>query len=612
MTAFDRFAARFAGFTETFEDVVWSTPLFFLLLGTGLVFTVATRFVQWRVLTHGIACIRGKFDRPEDTGHINHFQALSAALSATIGLGNIAGVALAVQLGGPGAVFWMWVVGLFGMALKFAECSLSVMFRDVRDVPDPGAPALTEADAEERTLEYAGEPPPGPGAVPRARGEVRGGPMWYVWKGLAERLRARGNPLWMLFAVLAVVYALVVAVASFGGGNMFQGWNVGNILHENFGVPNTISASVISFAVALVIIGGIRRIGHVAARLVPFMCILYVGGSLVVIVMHADEVPRLLGMIFKHAFTPLAGGGAFVGVSAWAAFGLGMKRALFSNEAGQGSAAIAHAAARTEEPVREGVVAGIGPFVDTIVICTMTALVILISGVWNRPPIGHVAATDGSLIEVTVRTDQMPQEDGEAYLAELFDGQRLAIHIERRHGREPVAQEGRIVGLNASKPERYGDLTSIALTLDGLEASERAEVHRVAPGQPVFLAIEGADMTRFAFDTILRGFGRYIVTIAVCLFAFSTMISWSYYGEKGTEFLFGPRAVLPYKFMFVIAVFLGTVLPKFSTVYDFSDALAGLTVFCNLPAVLVLGPTLVMAARWYFRRLDAGQMQRTR
>lgn len=596
-------------FTETLDAIVWSTPLFFLLLGTGLIFTVATKFVQWRILTHGLDCVRGKFDRPGDTGHINHFQALSAALSATIGLGNIAGVALAVQLGGPGAVFWMWVVGLFGMALKFAECSLSVMFRDVRDVPDPGAPALTEADAEDRTLEYEGEPKPRAGLVPRARGEVRGGPMWYTWKGIALRLRERGNPLWMLFGALAVVYAFVIAFASFGGGNMFQAWNVGNILEENFHVPRLATGLTISFFVSLVIIGGIRRIGQVASKLVPFMCVVYFLGCLAVIVMHLDQVPGQLALIFKHAFTPAAESGAFAGVTVWLAFGLGMKRALFSNEAGQGSAAIAHAAARTEEPVREGIVAGIGPFIDTLVICTMTALVILISGTWNRPPVGHVVAVDNETIHVAAHHEGVSDILGAQILAELKDGQRLVVHVAREQGVEPTRQEGVIVNFDGQRPENYGAMTSIELSLKKLSDEDLAHVEDVKIGQPVFLRLQGADMTRFAFDSIFRGFGRYVVSIAVCLFAFSTMISWSYYGEKGTEFLLGPRAILPYKFIFVLATFTGTVLERFSTVYNFSDALVGLSAYCNLPAVLVLGPVLIVAARSYFKRLDAGEMR---
>ena len=362
-------------FANNLVNWVWGPWLFFMLLGCGLLFSIRAKFVQWRIMTHGLSCIRGDFDKPGDTGHINHFQALCAALSATIGLGNIAGVAVAVSLGGPGAVFWMWVVGLFGMALKFMECTLAVMFRDVRDVPDPSAPALVEADAESRALEYPGGTAPEAGTQAQARGEVRGGPMWYIQKALVEPLRKRGSFLWFPFKVLAVMFAISAMLNSFGGGNMFQGWNVADMLSKHFSVPQYLSAVVVSALVAMVIIGGIKRIGNVASKLVPFMCVIYVGGALYVILMHAGEVPQYLAMIVKHAFTPMAETGACAGVSVWIAFSWGLVRACFSNEAGEGSAAMAHAAAKTEEPIREGVVAGIGPFVDTLIICTMSALV---------------------------------------------------------------------------------------------------------------------------------------------------------------------------------------------------------------------------------------------
>ncbi|MGB2987309.1 MAG: alanine:cation symporter family protein, partial [Phycisphaerae bacterium] len=271
--------------TDTMAGWVWSVPLFFLLLGCGFAFSVFSKFVQWRILTHGYACIRGHYDKPDDTGHINHFQALCAALSATIGLGNIAGVALAVSIGGPGAIFWMWIIGLFGMALKFMECSLAVMFRDVRDVPDPSAPALMEADAEQRTLEYKSEPRASaravsprrlkPAAPSRARGEVRGGPMWYMQKALVEPLKERGNVLWVIFKVLAILFAISTMLNSFGGGNMFQGWNVSTMLGKHFlhfkplGLdPRHVAAVLFSALVAMVIIGGIKRIGQVASKLV--------------------------------------------------------------------------------------------------------------------------------------------------------------------------------------------------------------------------------------------------------------------------------------------------------------------------------------------------------
>lgn len=596
-------------FCEDLVGWIWSTPLFFLLLGAGLIFSIVTKFVQYRIISHGVACIRGLYDRPEDTGHISHFQALSAALSATIGLGNIAGVAVAVTLGGPGAVFWMWLVGLFGMTLKFVECSLAVMFRDVRDVPDPSAPALIEADAEDRTLEYPGEPAPGPGARVRGRGEVRGGPMWYIHKALVEPLRARGNGLWVLFRVLAVLFAAATVLNSFGSGNMFQGWNVSNVLEANFHVSKYISAPLVAGLVALVIIGGIRRIGQVAAKLVPFMCILYVLSALYIIVIHADEVAEMLALIIRSAFTPIAEAGAFTGASVWIAFEWGLRRACFSNEAGEGSAAMAHAAARTEEPIREGVVAGIGPLVDTLIICTMSAMVLLMTRTYDRPAIGTVESIEDQRVVVTPN-HELSENMASAYTREVLPGAGVGVYVYREAGEE-TEQVKYVVKEMLADGEGWDRVRSLVLT-ETTEDNTDENRALLALGQPVHLDMDGAEMTRFAFDTAMPGFGLFVVTVGVCLFAFSTMISWSYYGEKGAEYLLGPGAILPYKFIFVIFVFLGMVLPEFSLIYDFSDATVGLMVMCNVPAILILSPYVIRAARSYFERLDSGRMPRTR
>ncbi len=595
-------------FAADMVDWVWSVYLFLLLLGCGLAFSIISKFVQWRIMTHGYSCIRGHYDRPGDTGHINHFQALCAALSATIGLGNIAGVAVAVSLGGPGAVFWMWVVGVFGMALKFMECTLAVMFRDVRDIPDPSAPALTAADAEQRTLEYDGEEPPAPGAETRARGEVRGGPMWYMQKALVEPLRERGNGLWVVFKVLAVLFAVSTVLNSFGGGNMFQGWNVSDQLERHFAIRRELGAVLFSCLVAIVIIGGIRRIGEVASKLVPFMCVVYVLGALYVIVAHAGEVPKYISMIVTSAFTPTAETGACGGVIVWIAFKQGLRRACFSNEAGEGSAAMAHAAAKTDEPVREGVVAGIGPFVDTILICTMTALVLLTSGAWDRPAVGLIASIDGDTALVQ-RGAAIPENMEALYLerVRVDAGKSLGVQVVREMGKQLETVAAPISEIERGEGEGWAALQTVSLDLSKLKEGDR---EKVAVGQHVHLDMDGAEMTGFAFDITLRGFGKYMVTIAVCLFGFSTMISWSYYGEKGAEYLMGPRAILPYKFLFVIFVFLGMVLPKFQTVYDFSDATTGLMVLWNLPAVLILSPVVIRAAKSYFNRLDRGEMPR--
>lgn len=601
-------------FAKAFGGWVWSVPLFLLLLGCGLTFSVASKLVQWRILTHGYSCIRGHYDRPGDTGHINHFQALCAALSATIGLGNIAGVAVAVTMGGPGAVFWMWVVGFFGMALKFMECTLAVMYRDVRDVPDPSAPDLVEADAEAGTLQYEGGQPPAPGAPQRARGEVRGGPMWYMQKALVEPLRERGNVLWILFKALAICFAFATMLNSFGGGNIFQGWNVADTLHSYFNVPVYVSATVVSALVAMVIIGGIRRIGHVAATLVPFMCVVYVSGALYVVAVNLTDVPHYLGLIVERAFTPAAEAGGFAGATVWIAFSQGLRRACFSNEAGEGSAAMAHAAARTEEPIREGVVAGIGPFIDTLIICTLSTLVLLMSGAWNRPAVGTVVSVTAETVVVQC-ADELPAEMEDLYLDRVQPNGNCALAIYTVRGDSAALETVTVpvAAVDRSEEEAgWTGLRTITLDLTELENPDPEQIARISAGQPVHLAMEGARLTAFAFDTAILGFGKYIVTLGVCLFAFSTMISWSYYGEKGAEFLLGPRAILPYKFIFVVFVFLGMVIEKFATAVDFSDATTGLMVLCNLPVVLILSPIVMRAAKDYFRRLDGGEMPRLR
>ena len=594
-----------SGLTKAFVDTVWSTPLFLLLLGCGLIYTVRTKFIQWRVLTHGLDCVRGKYDDPSDPGAISHFQALCAALSATVGLGNIAGVAVAISLGGPGAVFWMWVVGLFGMALKFAECSLAVMYRQVRDVPDPSAPALIEADAESRTLEYKGERPPNADAKERARGEVRGGPMWYMQLALVEPLKARGNGFWIVFKILAVLFAISTMLNSFGGGNMFQGWNVSNVLKSNFDVPVFLSATVVSILVAMVIIGGIKRIGQVASKLVPIMCVVYVLGASYIILAHVTEIPRYLSLIVTSAFRTTDASGSFVGVGMWVAFTWGLKRACFSNEAGEGSAAIAHAAAKTNEPIREGVVAGMGPMIDTLIICTMSALVLLMTGIWNRPEVGTVASVNGDRIEVAINHEIDGRLES-AYSAELCKKPNLAVHLSRDAGEAPKELSIPIGSIENGDDANWDTVTMLVLDASTLADEERAELKAVTVGMPVHLALDGAEMMRFAFDTKAYGLGKWIISIGVCLFAFSTMVSWSYYGEKGAEYLFGPGAILPYKFIFVVFVFLGMVLEKFQVVYDFSDCTTGMMVLCNLPVVLILMPKLLAASKDYFKRLDEG------
>lgn len=420
-----------------------------LVLG-GMFFTLRYSFVNVRLFRHGIDCVRGKFDDPDDPGEISHFRALTSALSATVGLGNIAGVAVAIAAGGPGAIFWMWLVAFFGMSLKFSSCALAQMYRQIG--PD---------------------------------GHVLGGPMVYLRDGIREhypRLGWLGSALGLLFAVLTIL-------ASFGGGNMFQGKMSFEIARSVIPALDTVPgmAWIVGFTfaalVGLVIIGGIRRIGEVTGRMVPTMCAFYVAICFVIIAANATHVPSLFVDIFRQAFSPEAAFGGFIGVLVQ-----GTRRAAFSNEAGLGSASIAHAAARTDEPIREGAVAMLGPFIDTIVVCTMTALAILITGVHD-------------------------------------------------------------------------------------------------PGAQMSWA-DGAILTARAFGT-LHSAAPYLLVVAVVVFAYSTMISWSYYGERATEFLFGRAGILPYRIVYVFFVALGPVL-RVDDVLDFSDMMLLSMAFPNVLGMLLL------------------------
>ena len=295
----------FYDFLGAVADVIWHEYALYVVLATGVLITLRTKFCQYRALTHGVAVTRGKYDAADDPGAISHFQALSAALSATVGLGNIGGVAVAIAVGGPGAVFWMWVIGVIGMALKSYEVTLSMLFRNTDDPENP-----------------------------------HGGPMWVVDRVLGERgLPGVGKALGTLFCVTLLVSAVT-------GGNMFQAFNVATVTREAFGMPGWGTGLILSVAVGLVIIGGIRRIGSVAGALVPFMCVLYLVAAVGVVLFHIERIPEIIGLIFSSAFRGSEAGGAFLGGSFGHAFVWGMKRALFSSEAGQGSSPIAHCAAR--------------------------------------------------------------------------------------------------------------------------------------------------------------------------------------------------------------------------------------------------------------------------
>jgi len=449
-------------------------PFIVLWLVLGAVFfTLRFTFINVRAFAHAISVTRGRYDDPNDPGEVSHFQALSSALSATVGLGNIAGVAVAVGMGGPGAVFWMILAGVLGMSSKFAECSLGQLYREV----DP-------------------------------TGKVSGGPMRYLAKGLGELGQGRTRQVLTWGGKgLAVLFAIMCIGGSLGGGNMFQAnqsaAQMGEII-PFFGSDQgrLVYGLLLAVLVGVVIIGGIRRIGAVAGFVVPIMCGVYLVAGTVILTMHADRLGWAILEILREAFTPEAGFGGLAGVLM-----MGFRRAAFSNEAGIGSASIAHSAAATDEPIREGIVALLEPFIDTVVVCTMTALVVVVTGAYQR--------------------------------------------------------EG----------------------------------------------LEGIGMASWAFASVLGWFPK-VLSFAAFMFAFSTMISWSYYGERCWTFLFGAGngISLIYRVIFLVAVVLGSIL-NLGSVIDFSDLMVLGMAFPNILGVVLLSGKVRRALDDYWSRYKSGQMQ---
>lgn len=509
----------FYGLMDRVNGIVWGPAMIVLLVGTGIYLTLRLRFVQIRYFKHALLCISGKFDNPEEQGDITHFQALCAALSATIGTGNIAGVATAIALGGPGAVFWMWVTALVGMATKFTCCSLALRYRAIH-----------------------------------ADGSASGGPMYYLQNGLHQK--------W-----LGVLFALFAGLASFGIGCAVQSNSVVDglltVLPDSWQqdripadvgliggtlVVKPIMGLFLAFMVWVVIVGGIKRIAHVAEKIVPLMCVVYTLGAIVVLLSHFDRIPGALAQIFQYAFTPVAAGGGFFGVVLARTIEKGVARGVFSNEAGLGSAPMAHAAAKTHEMIREGFVAMLGPFIDTIVICSMTALVILCMGSW-----------------------QVKSESGELLYGP--GGQGLPMMVEL-HGKSV-----QVIGTIDAESQPFLD----------------------SAGEPYRLPT-GANLTATAFEAGLPRFGSWIVAFGLVFFAYSTMISWSYYGDRCFEYLLGPRAILPYRYLFCVFVLVGTV-SGLDLIWLIADNLNALMAVPNLIALLGLGGVVVHESRDYLRRM---------
>ncbi len=433
------------------SSLVWGPVMLAFLLGVGIFLMIGLKAFPWRYTLRAFALL-WKTRESGQEGEISPFQALMTSLSATIGTGNIAGVATAIALGGPGAVFWMWVTALFGMATKYAEALLAVKYREVD-----------------------------------ALGHHVGGPMYYIKNGLGEKWH------W-----LAAVFAFLGAIAAFGIGNMVQANSVADAVESLFHIPVWQTGAVMTVLTAAVILGGLERIAEVASKLVPAMAIAYISGALFVIITHIDQVPGALVLIVSSAFTETAAVGGFAGTAVWAAIRFGVARGVFSNEAGLGSAPIAHAAAKTNNPVQQGMVAMLGTFIDTLIVCTMTALVIVMTDVWSS---------------------------GET----------------------------------------------------------------------------GAALSTLAFNAAMPGWGGYIVVLGLVVFAFTTILGWSYYGERCAEYLFGVKVIWPYRVIWLCAIPVGA-MGKLGIIWLMADVMNGLMAIPNLLALGLLSPVIFKMTQDYLKR----------
>lgn len=520
------------------------------LLGTGMLFTFRLGFIQIRRFGHGVGVATGRYDDPDEPGDVSHFQALTTALSATVGIGNIAGVAIAIHWGGPGALFWMWMTAFFGMALKYAEVTMAQEYRVV-EFQDQDAKAW--------------------------EGSVSGGPMYYIEKGLGWK-------------PVAIFFALALICTSFLTGNAVQANTVSDTVAKTFGVPAWMTGIVTATIVAGVILGGIKRIGKVTGILAPLMAGIYVSGALVILIMNAGEIAPTFGLIFSEAFNPtagVAGGGvgAVLVTMMW-----GVKRGLFSNEAGQGSAPIAHAAAKTDEPVSEGVVALLEPFIDTLVICTMTGLVIMITGVWTERVTTQIEL-GGDLTWVDM-------ENGQVFMTSAPD------LVEFQNGAQTAPTDVKLGWHEAPVDKLFLDeamTLPFSGTIDpkaGTIIDDEGSAHESLWGGAVE---NGAPLTKMAFEKGLGSIGGYIVLLSVLLFGISTAISWSYYGDRCANYIWGAKAILPFKMAFVSMHFVGAVL-NLTTVWALGDIALGLVTFPNLVALVVLSGSVVKITDSYFER----------
>lgn len=499
----------FGNFLDSLDGMLGSAFWFpYVLLGVGLFFTIYLKFPQVMYFKHAWKVVSGKYDKKDSEGDTTHFQALATALSGTVGTGNIGGVALAISIGGPAALFWMWMTAFFGMTTKFVEVTLSHKYR-----------------------------------VKAEDGTMAGGPMYYMDRRL--------NMKW-----LAVLFAIATVISSFGTGSLPQINNIAQGMEATFGFEPWHTGGVLAVLLALVILGGIKRIAAITSRVVPFMAVLYIIGAFGVIFYNIENVGPAFVSVFMDAFTGSAAAGGFIGASFAYAFNRGVNRGLFSNEAGQGSAPIAHASAKADEPVSEGMVSILEPFIDTIIICTLTGLVILSSGAWTekfdtRFERSSMEFVTGNYNEqdAAQRTELYTYLNGGDSSIQLFNGELEVV-------------DGKSTNTNFTVLHNRSVGEEIRFLLDGDHFYSGSVLITDGRIDDRSLAVRGkslvhsAELTTIAFK---RGFfgdsGQYVVSIGLLLFAFSTAIAWSYYGDRAMTYLLGSRSVMPYRVIYVAAFF---------------------------------------------------------
>ncbi|MFH1000373.1 MAG: sodium:alanine symporter family protein [Bacteroidota bacterium] len=536
-----------------------STWFVFALLGTGLFFTIYLKFPQIRYFNHAIRIVKGKYDKDTDKGDATHFQALATALSGTVGTGNIAGVALAIHLGGPAALFWMLVTAFFGMTTKFVEVTLSHKYREI--APD---------------------------------GSVSGGPMYYM--------KNRLNMKW-----LAAIFAFATIISSFGTGNMPQINSIASSVYSTFGINQMITGGVLALILGFVIIGGIKRIVKVTDKLVPAMALIYIVGVFSVIAFNWENIIPSLGLIFGDVINGTAATGGFLGASFAFAFNRGVNRGLFSNEAGQGSAPIAHAAAKAHEPVSEGMVSILEPFIDTIVICTLTGLALVSSGVWNEKHETNFQYAETKVFnQVYDENDAADKNTLKTYIlnhktdVEFFNGElevkdgKIQNELSIFHARSiaenvQVFENGK--AYNGKVLVKNGDIQNTALLLTGKSL------------------LHSAPLSIKAFRKGYFGnYGEYIVTIGLLLFAFSTAIAWSYYGDRSVTYLFGTKWVTTYRVIYILGFFIASFTDT-TIIWTFSGIAIAMMTLPNLFGILMLHKEMKTTVKEYWEDFDTLQKE---